>query len=457
MISIIKDITVINEGEVFSGTVIIEDEKISGVLHAAEPDYTSRCRRALLKAERVIEGEGSILIPGVIDDQVHFREPGATHKGDLFSESRAALLGGTTSYMDMPNNTPPAVTLEGVEWKYSRAAEVSVANYSFYIGATNDNLDQIKKTDPHTVCGVKLFMGSSTGNMLVDSQEAIEALFRESPLLIAAHCEEESLIRKALSEAKERFGTTPEGKSLIPFSEHPHIRSRQACISSTKKAIDLAVRHSSRLHILHISTAEELGMILEAKKRNPAITAEVCVHYMWWDDSAYTVMGSKVKCNPAIKSAADREAIIGSVRESKADAVATDHAPHLLSEKEGDYLSAPSGLPTVQYSLLMMTELAERGAFSMTKVVEAMCHKPAETFRVKKRGYIREGYYADLVILKREAKVVSKKDIASKCGWSPLEGHKFGFSVSDVFVNGAWSVRNGMLTEELNPHRLIFE
>lgn len=455
MKTLIYNATVINEGMEFEGAVAIDSEYISSVAQKGSPEY----EELLAEADRfskTIDAQGALLIPGVIDDQVHFREPGATHKGDIRSESAAAVLGGTTSFMDMPNNNPPAVTLERLEEKYRIASKVSSANYSFYLGATNDNIDEILKADSSRICGIKLFMGSSTGNMLVNSDQALEKIF-SSKMLVATHCEDEQSIREALEEAKTKWGYDAHGRSLIPFREHPVIRSSQSCIKCTSRAIELALKYHSRLHILHISTAQELAMIRRAKEQNPGITSEICVHYLYFDDTYYDKMGAMVKCNPAIKSREDREAIINEVASLGVDAVATDHAPHTIEEKENDYLKAPSGLPTIQHSLQMMLELSEKGLFPRTTVVTSMCHKPADCFRVAKRGYIRPGYYADLVLVRRVPYTVSDENIAYKCGWSPLKGTTFTYSVTDTFVNGCHTVANGKLTGETNALRLSFD
>lgn len=450
--TLIRDTRIVNEDSIRKGSVLVENGFISKILFSASDGYCSAVQEIAASAEEIVDcGPDTLLLPGVIDDQVHFREPGATYKGCIASESAAAVLGGTTSFMDMPNNNPPATTISSLEQKYDTASRDSLANYSFYLGATNDNLDQLKQADPHHICGIKVFMGSSTGNMLVDSQETLEEIFSLPDRLIATHCEDESTIRNNMSDARARYGD-----SSIPFSAHPLIRSREACILSSSKAIEMAKRHGTRLHVLHISTADELRAIKEARKAHPGISAEVCVHYMWFDDNDYDRYGSLIKCNPSIKAPADREAITAAVREGTVQAVATDHAPHLFAEKMNDYLHAPSGLPTVQHSLVMMLQLAERGCFPITQVVRMMSHSPAGLFRIDRRGYIREGYYADLVIVRRAPWTVSKANIAYRCGWSPLEGVTFDWAVTDTFVNGTRTVRGGHLTGRRNPSRLVF-
>ena len=450
--TLIRDIRIVSEGSIREGSVLIENGLISKIILRSEPGYTDKVRQAESSAGEVIgDNEGALLLPGVIDDQVHFREPGATAKGCIASESAAAVLGGTTSFMDMPNNNPPATTLGALEEKYSTAARDSYANYSFYIGATNDNIGELRRADPGRICGIKVFMGSSTGNMLVDSQEALEAIFSLPGRLIATHCEDEATIRANLTAARTRYGD-----DVIPFSAHPLIRSREACLLSSSKAVEMARKHGTRLHVLHVSTADELEMISEARKTCPDISAEVCVHYLWFDERDYDRYGSLIKCNPAIKTPADREAVTAAVREGRVQAVATDHAPHLYAEKMQDYLHAPSGLPTIQHSLVMMLQLAERGCFPIEQVVRMMSHSPADLFRIDRRGYIREGWWADLVIVRRRTWTVSKDNIAYRCGWSPLEGQTFDWAVTDTFTSGTPVVRNGRLTGLRSPARLEF-
>lgn len=450
--TLIRDIRIVNEGRIQEGSVLIEDGIIARVMLRTDAGYEAAVRQAGSSAEDILrDNADALLLPGVIDDQVHFREPGATAKGCIASESAAAVLGGTTSFMDMPNNNPPATTLASLEEKYSTAARDSYANYSFYIGATNDNIEELRSADPRRICGIKVFMGSSTGNMLVDSQQALEAIFSLPGRLIATHCEDEATIRRNLAAARSRYG-----EDSIPFSAHPMIRSREACILSSSKAVEMAKKHGTRLHVLHVSTADEIDMISEARRTSPGISAEVCVHYMWFDDRDYDRYGSLMKCNPAVKTPADREAITVAVREGRVQAVATDHAPHLYAEKMQDYLHAPSGLPTVQHSLVMMLQLAERGCFPIEQVVRMMSHSPADLFRISRRGYIREGWWADLVIVRRRPWTVSKANIAYRCGWSPLEGQTFDWAVTDTFTNGTPVVRDGRLTGLRSPSRLEF-
>ena len=450
--TLIRNIRIVNEGRIQEGSVLIEDGIIARVMLSTDAGYEAAVRQAESSAEDIMgDNADALLLPGVIDDQVHFREPGATAKGCIASESAAAVLGGTTSFMDMPNNNPPATTLASLEEKYSTAARDSYANYSFYIGATNDNIEELRSADPRRICGIKVFMGSSTGNMLVDSQQALEAIFSLPGRLIATHCEDEATIRRNLASARSRYGD-----GGIPFCAHPLIRSREACILSSSKAVEMAKKHGTRLHVLHVSTADEIEMISEARRTCPGISAEVCVHYMWFDDRDYDRYGSLMKCNPAVKTPADREAITAAVREGRVQAVATDHAPHLYAEKMQDYLHAPSGLPTVQHSLVMMLQLAERGCFPIEQVVRMMSHSPADLFRISRRGYIREGWWADLVIVRRRPWTVSKANIAYRCGWSPLEGQTFDWAVTDTFTSGTPVVRDGRLTGLRSPARLEF-
>jgi len=435
--------TIVNEGKSYRGSILINGSKIERI-------YSLKDK--LPEADTIIDAEGKLVIPGVIDDQVHFREPGSTHKGSIVTESAAAVLGGITSYMDMPNNTPAAITIEAIEAKNSIAKSASYANFSFYLGATNDNIEEIKKANPQETCGVKVFMGSSTGNMLVDNEETLNNIFKESKLLIATHCESEPIIKQNLKEAKEKYG-----EMEIPFSEHCNIRSREACIESSKHAISLAQKYNSRLHILHISTEEETLLIEEASKISPKITAEACVHYMLLDSSMYNKMGSKMKCNPAIKEKRDREAIIKAVKNGVIKVVATDHAPHTLDEKQNNYLNAPSGLPLVQHSLQIMLEMAKEGVFSIEEVVDRMAHSPAINFKVSLRGFIREGYFADIVIVDPNKKdSLTTTNPAYHCKWSPFEGKVFNNSIVHTFVNGIQVVALGQLTGKKAGTKLLF-
>jgi dihydroorotase len=444
MTTLLRNGIIINEGYSYSGSIYIENDRISKII----PSGTT----PVADADKVIDCTNLYIIPGVIDDQVHFREPGSTHKGDIRSESAAAVLGGVTSYMDMPNNNPPAVNLEMLKIKNRIAAENSYANWSFYLGADNNNLDQILLVNPADVCGIKIFMGSSTGNMLVDNPETLEKIFSLSRVLIAVHCEEESIIRKNLRSAVGSFGDE------IPFSMHPAIRSREACIASTRKAVGLAFKYNSRLHILHISTREELEMLREAGKINPGITGEVCVHYMLLDSRDYSSYGSLMKCNPAIKEVEDRLAIIEAVRDGIVKVVATDHAPHTKQEKDSNYLNAPSGLPLIQHSFQIMWDLHKSGCFNEFVVVDRMAHSPAINFKIKDRGFLREGYYADIMVFdpNKEDKT-STTAPAYKCGWSPFAGRIFSSSVIHTFVNGVQVVSEGKLTGLKGGQKLHFD
>jgi dihydroorotase len=453
---LIKNGTIINEGLSFKGSLFINGEIISeiipqvGFYDGRDVDivqYNDKIKSFESEADKVVDAEGLCIAPGIIDDHVHFREPGATHKGSIESESAAAVLGGVTSYMDMPNNIPPACSLLQVEDKFKIASRNSYANYSFYLGANNDNICEIINVDKKRVCGIKVFMGSSTGNMMIYDPIALEQIFAKSPILIATHCEEEKIIKENLEKAKLRFGVD------IPFSEHPNIRSREECMESTRKALKLALKYSSRLHILHVSTKEEIDMISEAKAVNLKISGEICVHYLWFNDSDYEKYGSKIKCNPAIKSKEDMIALRNALKRGSISVLGTDHAPHLESEKRTSYLDAPSGLPLVQFSLQMMLELYKKKVFKIEEVVDRMSHSPANCFKIKDRGFIREGYYADIVLfnLNKPSIVVP----ASRCGWSPFDS--FSTSVVHTFVNGTQVVEDSSLTGLKAGMELRFE
>ncbi len=442
--TLIKNATIINEGQEFTGSVLIENERIQKIFKGnGLPESTSHTQ--------IIDAGGYYLLPGVIDDQVHFREPGLTQKADIESESRAAVAGGVTSYMEMPNTHPQTLTQELLADKYKRAENVSLANYSFYMGASNDNLDEVLKTDPKTVCGLKVFMGSSTGNMLVDNPDTLKGIFSESPLLIATHCEDEATIQANIAAAKAIFGED------VPLEQHPIIRSAEACYKSSSMAVELAEKYGAQLHVLHISTARETDLFrndipLEEKK----ITAEVCAHHLWFSSDDYRKYGTRIKWNPAVKSPADREGLRKALLEGKLDVVATDHAPHLLPEKQNTYFKAPSGGPLVQHSLQAMLEMHEQGIFSLPFVVEKMCHAPAKLFRIAERGFIREGYFADLVLVKKTSRTVATENIFYKCGWSPFEGQEFKWSVTHTFVNGHPAWADQQFNETLKGKRLIF-
>lgn len=451
---LITNARICNEGELFEGWLAIEGERIADIGRGTV------CPAAVRDgATEVLDAAGALVMPGVIDDQVHFREPGLTEKADIFSESRAAAAGGVTSYMEMPNTRPPAVTIDLLEEKYARAAEVSAVNYSFYLGATNDNLAEVERLDPARNCGVKVFMGSSTGNMLVDNEQTLGDIFRLSPTLVATHCEDEATVRANLAAATAAFG------GEIPVAMHPFIRSAEACYRSTAHAVELAHRYGGRLHVLHLSTARELelfeaGKLLEEKR----ITNEVCVHHLWFAAGDYAERGTRIKWNPAVKSIADREALRAAVRSGRTDVVATDHAPHLLSEKQRPYLEAPSGGPLVQHSLPAMLTLAGEGVFTIPEVVERMCHAPARLFRIRERGFLRKGYFADIAIvdLKAPWRVVrgtegtAEERIHYKCGWSPFEGVEFSARVRHTFVNGAHVYNAGRIDDAVRGARLEF-
>ena len=446
MRTLIKDATIINDGLRYKGSLLISGERIAKIYPYRVPsdfDYSGTT---------VIDAEHHYLMPGVIDDQVHFREPGLTHKGDILTESRAAVAGGVTSYMEMPNTIPQTITRELLEDKYRRASEVSAANYSFFMGVTNQNLEEVLKTDPATVCGMKVFLGSSTGNMLVDDPEVLSELFRQSPMLIAAHCEDETIIRRNTETARTKFGEE------VPFSWHPIIRNEEACYASSSKAVELASKFGTRLHVFHLSTAREMGLFQSGHVREKKITAEVCIHHLWFSDEDYDALGSRIKWNPAIKSPADREGLWNGLLTDRIDVVATDHAPHTLQEKANGYFKAPSGGPLVQHSLVAMLEMTLRRRITPEKVVEKMSHAPADLFRMKDRGYLREGYYADLVLVDPgQTTTVAGDNILYKCGWSPFEGVTFRHKVTHTFVNGRLAFRNGTIDPEVRGKRLLFD
>ena len=439
---LIKNARIVNEGSVIEGDVLIEAGRIAKIDSSIGPKSAS---------VNVIDAEGKYLIPGIIDDQVHFREPGLTHKGDLHSESRAAVAGGITSFMEQPNTKPAATTVEELEKKYQRAAQVSLANYSFNMGASNDNLEELKKVGKRDVAAIKIFMGSSTGNMLVDQQKTLEGIFQLDHQLIT-HCEDEQTIRTNLEKAKQQYGED------IPMSMHPVIRSEEACYLSSSTAVELAKKYNSRLHVFHISTAKETELFTNkiplAEKR---ITAEVCVHHLWFDDSQYESKGSHIKWNPAVKQASDREGLWKALLDGRLDVVATDHAPHTLEEKSNKYLNAPSGGPLVQHALPAMMERVHDGIWDIQTMVEKMCHNPAILFRMEDRGYIREGYHADLVLLEPNRPwKVSKDNILYKCQWSPFEGTVFKSKVTHTFVNGHLAFKEGNFDDSQLGERLLF-
>lgn len=436
-----KNARIINRGEITAGDLLVKNgfiEKIGGeIAHAGAEE---------------INAEGKYLLPGIIDDQVHFREPGLTHKANIFTESRAAVAGGVTSFMEMPNTKPPALTQELLEDKYQIGAATSLANYSFFMGAGNDNLEQVLRTDPKTVCGIKAFMGSSTGNMLVDDPVTLEGLFSQVPMLIATHCEDEATIRENVAIYRERYGED------VPMSAHPLIRSVEGCYRSSSFAVELAKKHNTRLHILHISTADELDLFRNdiplAEKR---ITSEVCVHHLYFNSDQYATLGSQIKCNPAVKDAHHQEALFPALLDNRLDIIATDHAPHTWAEKQGKYFDAPSGVPLIQHTLNVMLEFHQRDMISLERIVEKMCHAPAICFEIDRRGYLDEGYWADIILLDPEKSwTVDKSNIHYKCGWSPFEGHTFKGKVEATVVSGHMAFRDDAFNESKMGERLTF-
>ncbi|MBQ7823939.1 MAG: dihydroorotase [Bacteroidaceae bacterium] len=443
--TIIKNATIINEGERYTGSLLLIEDRIAEI-------YVDKLPTEIEQSASVkIDAEGKWLIPGVIDDQVHFREPGLTHKGDIGSESAVAVAGGVTSFMDMPNTVPQTTTLENLEWKFERAAETSLANYSFYLGATNENIAELKKADPHRVCGVKVFMGSSTGNMLVDNAVTLERIFSEITLLIAVHCEEESIIKANRERFIKQYGED------LPVTYHPLIRSEEACYQSSAKAVELASRTGARLHILHLSTAKEISLFENKPLLEKKITGEVCVHHLFFNDGDYVRLGNRIKWNPAIKTESDRIALNEAVNSNYIDVIATDHAPHMWAEKQGSCLKAASGGPLLQHSLLAMIDKSHRAEITLEKIVEKMCHAPAQLYRIQERGYIRKGYFADLVLIDpKQPYTVTPENILSKCGWSPFEGYTFPATVCQTFVNGTLAYDNGMLNKSCRGKELRF-
>ncbi len=443
---LIKNVRIINEGRSYQGAVLINGEMIEAVYEGEVPS------EIIAETNDVVDGQGKWLLPGCIDDQVHFREPGLTYKADIYSESRAAVAGGVTSFMDMPNTKPQTTTIENLEWKFNRAAETSAANYSFFFGGTNDNMEEIHRLDRSRVPGLKLFLGSSTGNMLVDKKNALERIFSESDLLIAVHAEKEEIIKRNIAYYTQKYGED------LDISFHSKIRSEEACYASSSEAVELATRLGTRLHILHLSTAKETTLLdNKLPLKDKKITGEVCVHHLWFHDGDYALFGNRIKWNPSIKTLADRTALREAVNNDKIDIIATDHAPHLLSEKEGSCLKAASGGPLVQHSLIVMLELAMEGRFTYEKVVDKMAHKPAELFHIDRRGYIRPGYYADLVLIDpNKTWTVSKENILTKCGWSPFEGYTFHHAVDTTWVNGEIVWQDGQIRDNVHGKELKY-
>ncbi len=438
---LIKNAQIVNRGEITFGDILIKNgfiERIDREINAA--------------SDMEINAENKYIIPGIIDDQVHFREPGLTHKADLYTEPRAAVAGGVTSFMEMPNTKPPALTQELLQEKYDIAAQKSLANYSFFMGASNDNLEEVLKTNPRNVCGIKAFMGSSTGNMLVDDPVTLESLFSKVPMLIATHCEDEETIRRNTAEYIERFGED------IPIKYHPDIRSAEGCLLSSSLAVDLAKKHNARLHILHISTADELSLFRnDIPLKEKRITSEVCVHHLYFDSDDYEKLGTQIKCNPAVKSPKHQQALFPALLDNRLDIIATDHAPHTWEEKQGNYINAPSGVPLIQHTLNVMLEFYHAGKISLERIVEKMCHAPADCFNVEKRGYLDEGNWADFVIVNLEKEwKVEKSNIHYKCNWSPFEGHTFKGQVETTIVSGHLAYQHGQFFEDKKGERLLF-
>jgi dihydroorotase len=442
MSTLIKNASIVNEGIIFTSDVLIEKDKIREISENIET-----------KADITIDATGKYLIPGVIDDQVHFREPGLTHKANIYTESKAAIAGGITSFMEMPNTNPQALTQELLEEKFKIAEGDSLANFTFFMGVSNNNLEEVLKTDPKTVGAIKIFMGSSTGDMLVDDLNILEEIFSKSPMLIAVHCEDENTIQENIKAAKEKYGEE------VPISEHPNIRSAEACYKSSSMAVSLAKKHNSRLHVFHISTEKEIELFNNSiPLKDKRITAEVCIHHLWFNESKYEDKGTLIKWNPAVKKESDRKALFQALLDDKLDVIATDHAPHTLEEKDNTYFKAPSGGPLVQHALPAMLEFYKNGEISLEKIVEKMCHNPAICFQIEKRGFVKEGYFADLVLVDLEKPwEVTKENILYKCGWSPFEGETFNAQITHTFVNGHIAYEFGNFDETQRGMRLNFE
>jgi len=439
---LIQNARIVNENTILHGDVLIKGELIDTVAEKITPTGD----------EIVIDAQGKYLIPGMIDDQVHFREPGLTHKANIATESKAAIAGGITSFIEMPNTVPQATTQELLEEKFEVASKTSYANYSFMFGGTNDNLEELLKTNPENVAGIKLFLGSSTGNMLVDNEEVLEKIFSSTDMVISVHCEDETTIRKNTAEFKEKYGDD------IPVKYHPIIRSEEACYLSSSKAITLAKKTGARLHVFHLSTAKETALFRnDIPLKDKKITAEVCIHHLWFTDADYEKKGTHIKWNPAVKTQKDRDGLWKALLDDRIDVIATDHAPHTLEEKSNVYTKAPSGGPLVQHAVIALFEKVKEGVITIEKVVEKMCHNPAILFQVAKRGYIKEGYYADIVLVDDNASwEVAKDNVLYKCGWSPFEGVTFSSKITHTFVNGNLMYDNGVFNEEIKGQRLLF-
>lgn len=442
---LITNAHIVNEGRIFKGAVLVKNDTIDSIFKGDVPESVRE------KAE-VIDASDCWLMPGVIDDHVHFRDPGMTEKADFYTESRAAVAGGVTSVMDMPNTNPATISLASWNEKMAMIGEKSLVNYSCYLGATNNNLEDVLAADPTAVCGIKLFIGSSTGNLLVDSNDAMAAIFSKVKALVAVHAEDNAIIANNVAKFKEQYGDD------LPVSLHPQIRSHEACYKSTSWAVDLARKYGTRLHVMHISTEQELALFEDKPLADKLITAETCPQYLIFDASDFETLGARIKCNPAIKNEADKKALLKAVASNKIDVIGTDHAPHLLSQKEGNALTAVSGMPGIQYSLELMLSLAKQGVLSVEQVVEKMCHNPARLYRMEKRGFIRKGYKADLVVVRRSVPTnVTASDVLSKCGWSPYEGMTLPVSVAYTFVNGRPVYANGIVDETIKGEALRFK
>ena len=438
---LITNANVVNEGKIQELDVLVKDGRIAkvGADLSGEP------------ADRVLDASGLHLLPGMIDDQVHFREPGLTHKGEIATESAAAVAGGITSYFEMPNVNPLTINRAALEDKYERASQKSLANYSFYLGASNDNLDEIKNLDPKAACGIKVFMGASTGNMLVDKPEILEGIFANAPTIVVTHCEDTPMIQANEEKYREQYGDD------VPMSCHPLIRSEEACYKSSSLAVSLAKRFGTRLHILHLTTEKELSLLQAGDLAQKQITAEACVHHLFFSEEDYETKGALIKCNPAVKKASDRAALLNAVRDDLIDVVATDHAPHTWEEKQNSYFKAPSGLPLVQHALITMLEHHHSGQFTLEKIVQKVCHNVADLFQISERGYIREGYWADLVLVDlNRPTVVDEQKLYSKCGWSPFAGYIFKSSIQATLVNGEMAFENGEVNPNIRGKRIAF-
>lgn len=440
MRTLIQGGTIVNEGKTFDGSIVVENGRIAKIIADSSHPETS--------FEEVIDASGCFVLPGIIDDHVHFREPGLTEKADIESESRAAAAGGVTSYFDMPNTVPQTTTLKALDEKFRLAAEKSHVNYSFFFGATNDNVNLFTQLDEHRIPGIKLFMGSSTGNMLVDRREALEQIFSTARLPIMAHCEDTAIINRNMAAAKAQYGDDP------VVAHHPEIRSEEACYESTRLAVELARKHHARLHIAHLTTAKELELI---NAQEPSVTAEATVSHLYFSERDYAQLGTRIKCNPAIKTERDREALQQALTDGRITVIGTDHAPHLLSQKEGGCAKAASGMPMIQFSLVTMLELVDKGVLSLERLVELMCHNPARLFEVQRRGFIREGYQADIVIVRPKlAWVVTKSVIQSRCGWSPMEGHMYLWRVERTLCNGHSVYNKGVVDKNYIGEEIRF-